>query len=69
MEKKRVYLVVRFQRQMPSELLTHTSAVTDEMFVLLVVITSRHLVSRRLGWVVVDIGLRKMLLAGINQDV
>lgn len=69
MEKKRVYLVVRLQRQMLSELLTHTSAVADEMFVLLVVITSRHLVSGRLGWVVVDIGLRKMLLAGINQDV
>lgn len=69
MEKKRVCLVVRLQRQMLSELLTHTSAVADEMFVLLVVITSRHLVSGRLGWVVVDIGLRKMLLAGINQDV
>lgn len=69
MEKKRVYLVVRLQRQMLSELLTHTSAVADEMFVLLAIITSRHLVSGRLGWVVVDIGLRKMLLAGINQDV
>ena len=69
MEKKRVYLVVRFQRQMPSELLAHTSAVTDETFVLLVIITSRHLVSRRLGKVVEEIGPRTMLLAGINQDV
>lgn len=69
MEKKRVYLVVRFQRQMPSELLAHTSAVTDETFVLLVIITSRHLVSRRLGKVVEDIEPRTMLLAGINQDV